>query len=78
MLDEGVTGYLAAVGDMDTLGTRLGAVLSNPARGRQMVPLIRGCVAAIEKEWASHLGARRFGALRDALQDLSVWLGKLG
>ena len=47
------------------------------ARGRQMVPLIRGCVAAIEKEWTAHLGARRFSALRDALQELSVWLGKL-
>ena len=48
------------------------------ARGWEMVPLIRSCVAAIEQEWAAHLGARRFNALRKTLHDLSLWLGKLG
>lgn len=47
-------------------------------RGWEMVPLIRSCVAAIEEEWAAHLGARRFNALRETLHDLSLWLGKLG
>jgi DNA-binding MarR family transcriptional regulator len=47
-------------------------------RGWEMVPLIRSCVAAIEREWAAHLGARRFNALRETLHDLSQWLGKLG
>jgi DNA-binding MarR family transcriptional regulator len=47
-------------------------------RGHEMIPLIRSCVAAIEREWAEHLGARRFDDLRETLQDLSLWLGKLG
>jgi DNA-binding MarR family transcriptional regulator len=47
-------------------------------RGREMVPLIRNCVATIEKEWAAHLGAQRFDALRETLHELSLWLGKLG
>ena len=46
-------------------------------RGWDMVPHIRGCVAAIERDWAAHLGARRFKALRETLHDLSLWLGKL-
>ena len=46
-------------------------------RGWDMVPLIRRCVAAIEDEWAAHLGARRFNSLRETLHDLSLWLGKL-
>ena len=46
-------------------------------RGRDMVPQIRSCVAAIEREWAAHLGTQRFKALRETLHDLSVWLGKL-
>jgi DNA-binding MarR family transcriptional regulator len=46
-------------------------------RGGEIVPVIRGCVATIEREWAAHLGARRFGALRETLHDLSRWLGKL-
>lgn len=46
-------------------------------RGWDLVPLIRDCVATIEKEWTAHLGAQRFKALRDTLRDLSLWLGKL-
>ena len=46
-------------------------------RGWEMIARIRGCVAGIEQEWAAHLGARRFKALRETLRDLSVWLGKL-
>lgn len=47
------------------------------ARGWQMVEPIRGCVAEIEHEWAAHLGAQRFKALRETLRDLALWLGKL-
>jgi len=47
-------------------------------QGWAMVPVIRRCVATIEKEWTAHLGARRFDALRETLHDLSAWLGKLG
>jgi DNA-binding MarR family transcriptional regulator len=46
-------------------------------KGWEAVARIRGCVAAIEHEWASHLGSQRFKALRESLYDLSVWLGKL-
>ena len=47
------------------------------ARGRQLIPAIRRCVAAIEREWAAHLGARRFAALKDTLLDLATWLQRL-
>lgn len=47
-------------------------------RGWETVPLIRGCVAATEREWTAHLGAARFSALRETLHELSLWLGKLG
>jgi DNA-binding MarR family transcriptional regulator len=46
-------------------------------RGWDAVARIRGCVAAIEREWAAHLGAQRLEALRQTLSDLSRWLGKL-
>jgi DNA-binding MarR family transcriptional regulator len=46
-------------------------------RGWDMVPHILSCVAAIERDWAAHLGARRSKALRETLHDLSLWLGKL-
>jgi DNA-binding MarR family transcriptional regulator len=46
-------------------------------RGREALAEIRGSVAAIEREWAAHLGAQRFKALCDTLRDLSRWLGKL-
>ena len=47
------------------------------ARGWATVEPIRSCVAEIEREWAAHLGAQRFKALREALHDLALWLGKL-
>jgi len=46
-------------------------------RGWELVPVIRNCVATIEKEWISHLGRSRFESLRATLLDLSTWLGKL-
>jgi DNA-binding MarR family transcriptional regulator len=46
-------------------------------RGWELVPVIRCCIATIEKEWTMHLGKRRFEALRSTLLDLSTWLGKL-
>lgn len=48
------------------------------ARGWEMIEPIRTCVTEIEQEWAAHLGAQRFKALRDTLHDLALWLGKLG
>jgi DNA-binding MarR family transcriptional regulator len=46
-------------------------------RGWAMIAMIRKCVIEIEKEWAAHLGAQRFMALRETLHDMSLWLGKL-
>jgi len=46
-------------------------------KGWAIVAQLRGCVAAIEQEWAAYLGAQRFKAVREALRDLSLWLGKL-
>ncbi len=47
-------------------------------RGRRVMRVLRAEVGAVEHEWAAHLGARRFEALRDTLHDLAAWLGKLG
>jgi DNA-binding MarR family transcriptional regulator len=52
-------------------------VVRMTARGRAMVAPVRNCVAEIEREWADHLGVKRFKALRDTLHDLALWLGKL-
>lgn len=38
---------------------------------------IRACVRQIEQEWTTHLGARRFEALRETLHELARRLGKL-
>jgi DNA-binding MarR family transcriptional regulator len=46
-------------------------------RGWEVIVQIRKCIAEIEKEWATHLGAQRFMALRETLRDLTLWLGKL-
>jgi DNA-binding MarR family transcriptional regulator len=46
-------------------------------RGRALIAQIRKSVVEIEKEWAAHLGAQRFMALRETLHDLALWLGKL-
>ena len=43
----------------------------------RVVLLVVGIVDR-EREWTSHLGVRRFKALRETLRDLSQWLGKLG
>lgn len=57
--------------------TSAARVVRMTAKGREMVSPIRSCVAEIEREWAEHLGAQRFNALREALHDLALWLGKL-
>lgn len=46
-------------------------------KGRQMYVPMRSCVTAVEQEWKEHLGKQRFNALRETLQDLSAWLGKV-
>ena len=46
-------------------------------RGGAAIARIRQSVAAVEREWATRLGARRFNALRDTLRDLARALGKL-
>jgi DNA-binding MarR family transcriptional regulator len=46
-------------------------------KGWEVFAQLRSCVAAIEREWAAHLGPHRFKALRETLHELSRWLGKL-
>ena len=58
-------------------GTANTSVVRLTERGWELVPVIRNCISAIEKEWTMHLGRRRFEALRSTLLDLSTWLGKL-
>lgn len=70
-LEEG--GYLQRH-DSDTLN---GRVVRVTERGRQAIGVIRAEVEEIERQWAGHLGPRRFEALRATLQDLARWLGKL-
>jgi DNA-binding MarR family transcriptional regulator len=45
--------------------------------GRKLLARLRTCVSGIEREWAAHLGKRRFDDLRGTLYDLARWLGKL-
>jgi DNA-binding MarR family transcriptional regulator len=55
-----------------------GRVVRVTERGRKVILVIRREVEGIEREWASHLGLRRFEELRGTLRDLASWLGKLG
>jgi len=55
-----------------------GRVVRVTERGRRVIRVIRREVKEIEREWAAHLGARRFEELRGTLRDLAGWLGKLG
>lgn len=66
-------GYLEREGG----GRAAARVVRLTRRGWATVPVIRDCVAEIEKEWTAHLGARRFKALSDTLHELSLALGKL-
>ena len=55
-----------------------GRVVRTTDRGRQVIRVVRAEVEQIERQWAVHLGAQRFGELRATLRDLATWLGKLG
>jgi len=54
-----------------------GRVVRVTERGRRVIQVIRTEVEEIERQWAAHLGPRRFGELRSSLHDLAAWLGKL-
>jgi len=54
-----------------------GRVVRVTERGRQVIRVIRAEVKEIERQWAEHLGTRRFEALRGTLEDLARWLGKV-
>ena len=56
--------------------TAASAVVHMTEHGASMLKLMRNCVEVVEMEWMEHLGRPRFNALKDALMDLSVWLGK--
>ena len=55
-----------------------GRVVRVTERGRRVIRVLRAEVEQIEREWATHLGATRYGQLRDTLHELARWLGKLG
>jgi DNA-binding MarR family transcriptional regulator len=52
-----------------------GRVVHVTERGRQVIRVLRTEVRQIEREWAAHLGAQRFEALRETLHELASWLG---
>ena len=52
-------------------------VIHLTAKGWQVLDLMRGCVAEIEREWSAYLGKQRFKELSETLRELSQWLGKL-
>jgi DNA-binding MarR family transcriptional regulator len=45
--------------------------------GWKLLSATRHCATEIEARWATHIGARRFNALRASLHEIAVWLGKL-
>jgi DNA-binding MarR family transcriptional regulator len=55
-----------------------GRVVRTTERGQRVARVLRAEVAQIEREWAGHLGRARFGQLRDSLDELARWLGKVG
>jgi len=58
--------------------TSTGRLVRVTERGRRAIVVIRSEVREIEREWADHLGTRRFEALRSTLSELASWLGRLG
>ncbi len=54
-----------------------GRVVRTTERGRRVIDVVRAEIHEIEREWAAHLGASRYGQLRDTLHELARWLGKL-
>ena len=57
--------------------TSNGRVVRTTERGRRVIGVVRAEIHEIEREWAAHLGASRYGQLRDTLHELARWLGKL-
>ena len=54
-----------------------GRVVRTTERGRRVIDVVRAEIHEIEREWAAHLGASRYGQLRHTLHELARWLGKL-
>ena len=48
-----------------------------PPSAAEVIVVVRAEIHEIEREWAAHLGASRYGQLRDMLHELTRWLGKL-
>jgi DNA-binding MarR family transcriptional regulator len=61
-------GYLERRPDPDDRRARRIALAD---RGRAVIPVIRGTVAEIEREWAAALGEDRFAKLRELLIELN-------
>jgi DNA-binding MarR family transcriptional regulator len=61
-------GYLERLPDPDDRRSRRIALTD---RGRALIPVIRGAVAEIEREWAEAMGDDRFAQLRELLVELN-------
>ncbi|MGD9920898.1 MAG: MarR family winged helix-turn-helix transcriptional regulator [Pseudorhodoplanes sp.] len=46
-------------------------------KGWKLLSATRQCATEIEAQWAAHIGAERFDAVRASLYEIAVWLGKL-
>ena len=62
------SGYLERRPDPDDGRARRIALTE---RGQALVPVLRGAVAEIEREWAAALGKERFAQLRELLVELN-------
>jgi DNA-binding MarR family transcriptional regulator len=62
-------GYLHREPDPDDQRSRRIALTE---RGLATVPVIRGAVAEVEREWAQRLGRRRFDELKELLVELNA------
>ena len=60
-------GYVRRVPDPSDRRARL---IQIDKRGRQAAKAAQTAHDAVQAEWRSHLGTRRFGQLREALEDL--------
>jgi DNA-binding MarR family transcriptional regulator len=65
-------GYLERRPDPDDRRARRIAITD---RGLELVPVIRGAVVEIEREWAAALGKDRFAQLRELLLELNEVVG---
>lgn len=60
-----------------SLPGRRARIIFLTSRGWGVLAAQRKCAINTEREWAAHIGERRFNVLHDSLYKLAIWLGKL-